>query len=37
MSTYCKLTCHSYMVTANPDAAAVPAKPMNIGAPILLA
>ena len=30
-------TCHSYMVTANPDAAAVPANPTNIGAPTLLA
>ena len=30
-------TCHSYMVTENPLAAAVPARPINIGAPMLLA
>lgn len=32
-----ELTCHSYIATANPEAAAVPAKPINIGAPTLLA
>lgn len=30
------LTCHSNMTTAIPDAAAVPAMPTNIGAPILV-
>lgn len=37
MISYDRLTCHTYIITANPEAAAVPAKQINIGAPTSLA
>lgn len=37
MVSYDRLACHSYIITANPEAAVVPAKSINIGVPTLLA